>query len=151
MTDLSSKDPTKLTILIVDDEMDMRIFMSTLFETSGYRAVATRDGTQGLTKAKELQPDLIILDVMMPGQGGALMYKALKSDPSLCRIPVIMCSGVGQNSFDHYLKMLNARSETPVSDPDGYMEKPPDPDALLEMTKKILDGTVDGKADPPGR
>ncbi len=140
MTDFPPKDPNKPTILIVDDEMDMRIFMSTLFETSGYRAVATRDGSEGLAKAKVLHPDLIILDVMMPGQGGAVMYKALKKDPDLRRIPVIMCSAVGQISFDHYLKMLNARLETPVPDPDAYMEKPPDPDQMLTVAQKILDG-----------
>ena len=60
-----AEDSDKLTILIVDDEMDMRIFMSTLFETSGYRPVAVRDGRQGLAKANALKPHLIILDVMM--------------------------------------------------------------------------------------
>lgn len=138
MTDLPSKELTKPTILIVDDEMDMRIFMSTLFETSGFQPVAVRNGKEGVAKAKELIPNLIILDVMMPGEGGALMYKALKDDPSLCHIPVIMCSAVGKTSFEHYLKMLNARLENPVPDPEGYMEKPPEPDALLDLAKKIL-------------
>ena len=125
-------------ILIVDDEMDMRIFMSTLFETSGYRPVAVRDGHQGLAKAAELKPQLIVLDVMMPGEGGALMYKALKQDPELCNIPVVMCSAVEQISFGHYLKMLNARLETAVPEPEGYMEKPPDPDAMLQLARKVM-------------
>ena len=128
----------KPLILIVDDEMDMRIFMSTLFETSGYRPVAVRDGRQGLAKAANLKPQLIILDVMMPGEGGALMYKALKSDPELRKIPVVMCSAVEQVSFDRYLKMLNARLETPLPSPEGYMEKPPDPEALLQLAQRIL-------------
>jgi two-component system phosphate regulon response regulator PhoB len=128
----------KPTILIVDDEMDMRIFMSTLFETSGYRPVAVRDGRQGLAKAAALKPQLIILDVMMPGEGGALMYKALKKDPQLSHIPVVMCSAVAQLSFEHYLKMLNARLESPVPDPEGYMEKPPDPDGLLALARRVM-------------
>jgi two-component system phosphate regulon response regulator PhoB len=131
---------TKPTILIVDDEMDMRIFMSTLFETSGYRPVAVRDGRQGLAKAAALNPQLIILDVMMPGEGGALMYKALKKDPHLRHIPVIMCSAVARLSFQHYLKMLNARMQVPVPDPEGYMEKPPDPDGLLELARRVMAG-----------
>lgn len=126
------------TILIVDDEMDMRIFMSTLFDTSGYKAAVARDGRAGLARARELQPSLIILDVMMPGEGGALMYKALKSDASLKRIPVIMLSAVNETSFRHYLKMLNTQSQTPVPDPDAYMEKPPDPDALLQLVRTVL-------------
>jgi len=134
----TSKTSTKPTILIVDDEMDMRIFMSTLFETSGYHPVAVRDGRQGLAKAAALNPQLIILDVMMPGEGGALMYKALKKDPQLSHIPVIMCSAVAKISFNHYLKMLNARLETPVPDPEGYMEKPPEPDGLLALARRVL-------------
>jgi CheY-like chemotaxis protein len=139
MTQSSSKAPTKPTVLIVDDEMDMRIFMSTLFETSGFQPVAVRNGKEGLQKAKDLHPDLIILDVMMPGEGGALMYKALKSDPTLEHIPVIMCSAVCHTSFQHYLKMLNARLEHTVPDPDAYVEKPPEPDMLLALAKKVMD------------
>jgi two-component system, OmpR family, phosphate regulon response regulator PhoB len=141
------KDDKRPIILIVDDEMDMRIFMSTLFETSGFQPVTVRDGSQGLEKAAALKPRLIILDVMMPGEGGALMYKALKNDPELCRIPVIMCSAVTQTSFDHYLKMLNARLGTPVPDPDGYVEKPPDPDDLLELARGIM-ATAGSKLTP---
>ena len=128
----------KPVILIVDDEMDMRIFMSTLFETSGFKAVTARDGNQGLVRADENRPDLIILDVMMPGEGGALMYKALKGDPRLKDIPVIMLSAVNETSFRHYLKMLNTQSSQPVPDPEAYMEKPPDPDALLQLAQSVL-------------
>jgi CheY-like chemotaxis protein len=134
----TSNGPNQPVILIVDDEMDMRIFMSTLFETSGYRAVAVRDGRQGLAKAAELHPRLIILDVMMPGEGGALMYKALKADPDLQGIPVVMCSAVEEVSFERYLKMLNTGPQTPVPRPEGYMEKPPDPDALLLLARSVM-------------
>jgi CheY-like chemotaxis protein len=138
MTGSSPEESARPTILIVDDEMDMRIFMSTLFETSGFRPVAVRDGRQGLAKAKTIQPDVIILDVMMPGEGGALMYKALKADAGLTHIPVIMCSAVGHASFRHYLKMLNSRMSARVPDPDAYVEKPPEPDELLKLVNRIL-------------
>jgi CheY-like chemotaxis protein len=142
----SSNTSNKPIVLIVDDEMDMRIFMSTLFETSGYRPVAVRDGRQGLAKAIEMHPQLILLDVMMPGEGGALMYKALKSDPELRKIPVIMCSAVEQVSFERYLKMLNHRLQTPVPDPDGYVEKPPAPDLLLQLAQRVM-AAAGGKAE----
>ena len=128
----------KPTILIVDDEMDMRLFMSTLFETSGFHVVTARDGRQGLAKASENAPGLIVLDVMMPGEGGALMYKTLKGDPALSRIPVIMLSAVGEVSFRHYLKMLNTQIDRPLPDPEGYMEKPPEPQALLDLARTVL-------------
>ena len=131
-------EPSSKRVLIVDDEMDMRIFMKTLFETSGWQAVVTRDGTQGLAEARRETPDLIVLDVMMPGEGGARMYLALKEDPDLADIPVIMHSAVKPDAFHHYLKMLNARSGSPIPSPDAYMEKPPEPDALLALANRLV-------------
>jgi len=125
-------------ILIVDDEMDMRIFMSTLFKTSGYSPIVKKNGEEGLRQVKEDPPDLIILDVMMPRQGGVYMYRGLRTDPKLKEIPVIMLSGVEKKSFYHYLKMLNIRLEDTVSEPDAYLEKPPDPEELLKTAQALL-------------
>jgi CheY-like chemotaxis protein len=116
--------------------MDMRIFISTLLETSGYKSFATRDGKEGLEKAKAVKPDLIILDVMMPGEGGVYMYRKLKTDEMLRDIPVIMLSAVAKKTFTHYLNMLNIRIEEDIPHPDSYLEKPPDADELL----RIIDG-----------
>ena len=126
-------------VLIVDDELDVRIYVRTLFETSGYSPIVTRNGTEGLQKAKELSPDLIILDVMMPEAGGVTMYRELKTDPQLKRIPVIMLTAVGEKSFSHYLKMLNIKIGDPIPQPEAYMEKPLDHEELLKLARKILD------------
>ncbi len=128
----------KKKILIVDDEMDMRIFISTLMETSGYKAVATKNGKDGILKAKELMPDLIILDVMMPGEGGVQMYRQLKTDKTLKDIPVIMLSAVAKKIFIHYLKMLNIQLNNSIPYPDAYMEKPPEAEELLKITGKLI-------------
>ena len=126
------------TVLIVDDELDMRIFISTLLETSGYRPVLTKDGRAGILKAREVVPDLIILDVMMPGEGGVQMYRQLKTDYALMNIPVILLSGVGKKTFEHYLKMLNARKEDPIPEPSAYLEKPPEADDLIKLTERLI-------------
>ncbi len=128
----------KKTVLIVEDELDMRIFISTLLETSGYQPVMTRDGNEGMRKAKDVFPDLIILDVMMPGEGGVQMYRQLKSHETLCNIPVIMLSAVAKKTFSHYLHMVNARLKDPIPDPDAYIEKPPEAEDLLKMTATLI-------------
>jgi CheY-like chemotaxis protein len=128
----------KKTVLIVEDELDMRIFISTLLETSGYQPLMTRDGNEGLRKAKDVFPDLIILDVMMPGEGGVQMFRQLKTDDTLCQIPVIMLSAVAQKTFSHYLNMVNARLKDPIPDPDAYIEKPPEAEDLLKMTATLI-------------
>jgi len=132
------KPAAKKKILIVDDEMDVRIYVRTLFETGGYEPITTRNGIEGLQKAKELLPDLIILDVMMPEAGGVTMYRELKADQELKDIPVIMLTGVGKKSFSHYLKMLNIQRDDSIPQPNAYMEKPLDHERLLELAKKII-------------
>ncbi|MDM8521989.1 response regulator [Desulfococcaceae bacterium HSG8] len=138
---IESPDMEKKKILIVDDEMDMRIFMSTLFETSGYEPLSARDGKEGYRKAKEVIPDLVILDVMMPGEGGVQMYRHLRTDEDLRTTPVIMLSAVGKKTYTHYLKMLNVRADEPVPEPDAYLEKPPEPEELLELAKRLMRDT----------
>jgi len=128
----------KKTVLIVEDELDMRIFLSTLLETSGYQPIMTRDGTEGMRKAKDAGPDLIILDVMMPGEGGVQMYRQLKTHETLCNIPVIMLSAVAKKTFSHYLNMVNARLKKPIPEPDAYIEKPPEAEDLLKITAALI-------------
>jgi two-component system, OmpR family, phosphate regulon response regulator PhoB len=133
------KTEMKKKILIVDDELDVRIYLGTLFETSGYEPIAARNGREGLQKAKEKSPALIILDVMMPKAGGVAMYRELKADQQLKQIPVIMLTGVGEKSFSHYLKMLKFKIRDPIDPPDAYVEKPLDDEKLLELVREIID------------
>lgn len=130
--------PDKKLILIVEDEMDMRFFLKTLLETSGFGVVMASDGAQGIDCTTARRPDLILLDVMMPRQGGLLMYRHLRQDPGLRQIPVIILSAVDRRSFLHSLKMLGAQSAGPLPPPDGYIEKPPDPDRVLHAIRQFL-------------
>lgn len=125
-------------VLVVDDEMDMRIYISTVLKTSGYKPYATREGSEGIRKAREIRPDLIILDVMMSGEGGGETYRQLKQDRGLREIPVVMLSAVKRQTFFHYLKMLNTRLEQPVPFPAAYLEKPFEPEELLEAAESVF-------------
>jgi len=135
---LNMTSKSKKKILIVDDELDVRIYVGTLFETSGYAPIAARNGNEGLQKARETSPDVIILDVMMPKAGGVFMYRELKADQQLKDIPVIMLTGVGEKSFSHYLKMLKIQIKEPIPQPNAYLEKPLDHERLLELVRKII-------------
>jgi DNA-binding response OmpR family regulator len=95
--DPHKSDSSRGTILIVDDAMDMRVFISALFKTNGYRTETCRDGSAGLAKAREITPDLIVLDVMMPGTGGALMYKASKRTACCSIFPSLCCRPWGSD------------------------------------------------------
>ena len=125
-------------ILVIEDQMDMRFFLTTLLETNGFAPAMARNGIEGIEKAKAICPDMIILDVMMPGQGGAQTYRELKSDDALQHIPVIILSAVAQHTFLHYLKMLNAREGLNIPLPDSYIEKPPEVPYLLNTIRRLI-------------
>ena len=128
----------KKKVLIVEDEMDMRLFLITLVETSGFQPVSARDGREGIQKALEVLPDLIILDVMMPGEGGARMYGRLAAEARLKQIPVIILSAVGKRTFTHYLNMITAGTGEKIPFPAAYIEKPPEASVLLKTIKATI-------------
>jgi CheY-like chemotaxis protein len=125
-------------VLIVDDEMDMRIFLSTLLETSGYKAIIASNGEEGMQKARKHKPAAIILDVLMPKSGGIQMYREVKTDENLKTTPVIMISAIAKKTFLHSMKMLNSHRSETVPEPEGYIEKPPESDELLEILARIF-------------
>ena len=118
----------------------MRFFLSTLVKASGFVPIAARNGKEGVEKARCTDPDLIVLDVMMPEKGGALVYRELKTDSALRRIPVLMLSAVSRSVFYHYLNMLKSGGPLgiPLPLPDAYVEKPPDPMHLQNKMKELL-------------
>ena len=128
----------KTDILIVDDEMDMRIYISRVLQSAGYTPTAVREGGEAVRRARRLQPGLIILDVMMPGEGGAETYRRLIGDPELRQTPVLVASAVQEESFRHYLKMLAVRVKEKIPYPAAYLEKPFEPEQLLELVGQIL-------------
>ena len=128
-------------VLIVDDEMDMRIFISTLLETSGYRPIIATNGEEGIQLARKHKPAAIILDVLMPKSGGVQMYREVKTDEKLKHIPVIMISAIAKKTFLHSMQMLNSHRGQKVPEPEAYIEKPPETEELLEILEKCLTRT----------
>ena len=131
------------TVLIIEDEMQMRFYLMTMVKSLGYQPVMVNNGAQGLDFLKKKQenplPDMIILDVMMPEKGGALVYQELKSDPILSQIPLLIFSGVDPDAFDHYIKMLNVGPDNRTPVPKYYVEKSADPDYLKRMISECME------------
>lgn len=87
---------TMKTILIIEDEKDLAELVAFNLEKAGYRFLLAADGAMGLDKARTLSPDLILLDLMLPGMAGTEVCKALKSSEKTARIPVIMLTAKGE-------------------------------------------------------
>ena len=83
-------------VMVVDDEPDVRTALSTMLEMEGHKVLEAADGTEVLPAAREHEPDLILLDVSMPGMDGFEVLKELGRDDSLSRIPVILITAKGR-------------------------------------------------------
>jgi two-component system phosphate regulon response regulator PhoB len=125
-------------VLVVDDDVDVRKFVSKLIERAGYEPIEAKNGMEGMGKVREDKPDLIILDVLMPKQSGIRMYRELKTDDPLKEIPVIMLSAIAPKSFFRSQEVLAEFAGESVPEPEAYMEKPEEPDELIALMKKIL-------------
>jgi len=84
------------TILIIEDDRFLRELISQKIIKEGYEALEAVDGEDGLKKIKETKPDLILLDLILPGIDGFEVLTKIKEDPALCSVPVIILSNLGQ-------------------------------------------------------
>jgi DNA-binding response OmpR family regulator len=120
------------TILIVDDEVDERTWLSTFFADHGYRTVTAEDGEEGMARAESGGVDLITLDISMDNQSGIKMFRNLQKSSATSGIPVIMITGVARE-FKTFIE--RARQ---VRNPEGYFEKPVARDALLARVRELI-------------
>lgn len=121
-------------ILLVDDDADFVESTKTVLESKPYDVIVAKDGDEGLRKAKEARPDLIILDVIMPVKDGFTAAEQLKKDPELSRIPTLMLTAFAEK---------HAEASIPVSrgytlEAEDYIEKPVTPEELLASVDKQL-------------
>lgn len=122
-------------VLVVDDEMHLRLFIKAVFESAGFAVRTARDGEEGMRELRSFRPDLVSLDLMMPSQGGLRLLTGLRADPELRHTRVLVVSAIEDATFRQTLALLG---DTPA--PDGYVEKPPTPQDILGQAERILHG-----------
>jgi len=119
----------KTKILVVDDETDVLLIVRTTLENEGFDVVTASNGPDGLELTKETKPDLIVLDVMMPGMDGFEVLQRLKDDEATCLIPVLMLTGVSDRA---------KIQEALASGIDYYIVKPFEITDLLQKIRVVL-------------
>lgn len=120
-------------ILIIDDDIDTLKLVGLMLERQGYQIAVASNGTIGLSKAASEQPDLILLDVMMPDMDGYQVTERLRSDPSLAHIPIVMFTA--KTMVDDKVKGFE-------SGVDDYLTKPSHPAELTAHVKAVLSRSV---------
>ncbi len=126
-------------ILIVDDELDIRIFLCNLLGNCGYEPIDAGDIDEGMQKAVREKPALIILDVTMPKETGLQMYRELKAHENLKNVPVIMVSTIDQKTFLFYQKFQGLPQHKGFPDPGAYLEKPLEAEELIELVRTLTE------------
>lgn len=126
------------TVLVVDDDPDVRLFSITVLEENGYTPLEATNGEEGMQLIRKEHPDLIILDVLMPRESGIRLYRQLKTDKHLDKIPVIILSGITRRSFLRSQKALTEFGGEEVPEPKTYLEKPVEPEELAAAIKAAL-------------
>lgn len=120
---------TSQHILIIEDDEDIQELLRFNLSKEGYRVSGAFTGTEGITKAKEGKPDLIILDRMLPGMEGLDVCKELKRTPELVNTPIIMLTAKGEDSDVVAGLELGA---------DDYVTKPFSPKVLIARIRSVL-------------
>lgn len=115
----------KKKILVIDDDLNIRDYLVSLFTDNGYDAYLAGDVKEGIKEAAKIKPDLITLDIEMPGEWGPRFYRQLSQDPELKNIPVIVISGLS----GHQYAVVKAVAS---------LTKPFDREELLKIVKDTL-------------
>jgi len=124
-------------VLIVEDDPDaIDIVEAMLSEIGGIVTLSASDGNSGLEKAKETKPDLIILDVQMPGKSGFKVFSELKKDESLRDTPVVVLTGIKEKTGLGF--SAEDMKEYLGSEPEAYIEKPVDAVTLQNTVSRLL-------------
>ncbi len=144
-------------VLIVDDDVNNRDFLSTVLKKNGYESALAKDGVEGFEMLKAAPPDVVVLDVMMPRKTGFVFFKQMKRDDALKDIPVIMLTAIAgimeedktkdtnwtigeiKDAFQEKMENMveSFRSEGEMK-PEMFLDKPIQPDKFIEAIKQVI-------------
>ena len=125
---------TREKILVVEDYPGDQKMISMALEKENYEVITAMDGKEGIAKARNEKPDLIIMDVMLPEEDGLDACKELKADPQYAHIPIVIHTSIQDSPI--ILREIQKVTNAPYA--DAYIDKPCDPEELIAVVKKCL-------------
>ncbi|HUU64633.1 MAG TPA: response regulator [Dehalococcoidales bacterium] len=121
-------------ILLIDDDVDFVEATKIVLESKPYEVIVAYNGNDGLRKAREENPDLILLDIIMPGKDGFITAEQLKKDAKLKKIPVLVLTSYAEKGGESSI----AASGGLTLETEDYIDKPISPEELLKRVEKYL-------------
>ncbi|TKJ38506.1 response regulator [candidate division LCP-89 bacterium B3_LCP] len=143
-------------VLIVDDDVNTVKFLSVALQENGYEPIGAYDGVEGIEKIKSENPDLLILDIMMPKKSGFVLYKQIRKDERFKDLKVIMLTGVAETledldtqsedtlerPYDSLREKLRETIKTMQEDelvrPEMFIDKPIEPEEVVAKVTELI-------------
>mgnify|MGYP002642161160 CR=1 FL=1 len=129
------------TAVIIDDEPDIRRYIASILEDNGFETKTAEDAREGEDLILESPPDLICVDLMMPGRSGIQLFVRLKKNAAVAEIPLIMITGIKQEMNIDWADIAKGLR---TKRPDGFIEKPIDPVRLTRVVEEVMAGKKEG-------
>ena len=120
--------------LIIDDEPDVTTYLGAILTDAGWRVRTANSVDDGLALAKQEAPDAVLLDLMMPERGGLSALVAMRKDPDLGQLPIVIVSGIQDTLTSDFREFLG---KFKYRQPDAFLDKPIDPDQLLRTLDEL--------------
>ncbi len=119
----------KRKILIIEDEAAQVLLIRSRLEAAGFAVISAMNGEEGLQKARQQRPDLVLLDIVLPGLDGVQVCDRIKQDPQTQQIPVILLTASGMKNLEERCRVFGA---------DGCLVKPYRSEDLLQKIHSLL-------------
>jgi len=119
----------KRKILVIEDNEQNLYLVRFILEQNGYEVFAALDGKSGIEMAASLKPDMVLLDIQLPGMDGYAVARNLRKNPDLAALPIVAVTSYA---------MPGDREKTIEAGCDGYIEKPIDPDIFMAQVEQHL-------------
>ncbi len=123
--------------LVIDDEADLRRYLSSILEEAGYTVEAAGSAEEAEVAIRARRPDVILLDLVMPGRGGIHFFVRLRGEPDTRDIPLVIVTGIKEQKNVDWRQVVERFK---VRSPDGFVEKPVDPERLTRVVGEALVG-----------
>ncbi len=127
--------------VVIDDEEDICKYISSILEEHGFATRTANEAETGEELIRDAPPDLICLDLMMPGRTGIQLFVRLKGDRTTKHVPLIMITGIKEQLNIDWAKIAGGLR---TRKPDGFIEKPVDPVRLMRVVEDVLERKKEG-------
>lgn len=119
----------KLRVLVIEDNEQNLYLVTFMLESRGYEVVQARDGREGIERAGEVRPALILLDIQLPGMDGYAVARALRGNPELAEVPIVAVTSYA---------MVGDRERALAAGCSGYIEKPINPETFMADVERHM-------------